>query len=124
MATVERLAVVETFEIAEFLGVLFEQIGEFPDQASAFGRGHPAPRAIVESLARGLHCLIDIFAIAFGNLRQNFAGRGIVSGKSFSGRGIDPPSVDQHLSWFVDELRDLRMDLRGNCDAHRSSLVN
>ena len=121
---VKRLAIVEAFDVAELLGMLLEQIGELPDEATALGCGHPAPRPVIKRLASGLHRLIDIFAIAFRDLSENFAGGRIICGKRFSGGGVDPPAVDQHLSWFVDELRDLRMNLRGNCDAHTSSLVN
>ena len=100
LGNVERLAVVETFDVAELLGMLLEQIGEFPDQAAALGCGHPAPGAVVKGFASGLHGLIDVFAIAFRDLSQNFAGSGIVGRKSLSGSGIDPPAVDQHFSWL------------------------
>ena len=120
---VERLAVVEAFDVTEFFGMLLEEIGELPDEASALGRSHPAPRPVIERFASSLYGLIYVFAIAFRNLRQNLSCGRIVSRKSFSGSGIDPPAVDQHFSWLVDELRDLRMNLRGNCDAHTSSLI-
>ena len=90
----QGLAVVETFEISKLLCVLFQQVGQFPNQSSTFGRGQAPPRTIVESIARGLDCLVDIFAIALGDLCQHFASSGIVSWKSFSGRGVHPSSVD------------------------------
>src|SRR5579872_1009608 len=104
--------------------MLFEEISEFPDESSALGGGHAVPRSLLESLACSFYCAIDIFAISFCHLGENLARSGIVCGESLAGRGFDPSSVNQHLSWFIDELRDLRMNLRRNCDAHRSSLVN
>src|ERR1700740_1452727 len=74
-------------------------------------------------MAGSPHGLLDIFAISLGDLRENLASRWVVRGESLAGRGVSPPAVDQHFSWFVDELRDLRKDLRGKCDAHTSSLV-
>ena len=47
-----------------------------------------------KTVSRGLDCLVDIFAIALGDLCQHFASSGIVSWKSFSGRGVHPSSVD------------------------------
>ena len=94
LGDVQRFAVVETFDVAELLGMLFEQIGEFPDEASALGRGHAAPGAVVKGIARGLYRLINVFAIAFRDLRENFSGGGIVSGESFARGGIHPPAID------------------------------
>ena len=108
----ERLAVVEALQISEFFGVRFQQIGELPDEASAFGCGHPPPGTVVEGFARGLHGLFNIFTIAFRHLRQNFTGGGIVGGKSLAGNGVYPIAVDQHFARLFDKLRDLRMNLR------------
>ena len=77
---------------------------------------------MVERMTRGSHRLFDIFAIAFDDLRQNFTSCGIVCRESLAGSGIHPLPVDQHFSGFVDKIRDLRMNLRGNRDTHTSSL--
>jgi hypothetical protein len=102
--------------------MLLEKVSEFPDESATLGCGHPAPRPVIKRFASSLHSLIDVFAIAFRDLSKNFTGSRIVSRKSLSGSGVDPTAIDQHLSWLVDELRDLWMNLRGNCDAHTSSL--
>ena len=87
---VERLAVVEALDVAELLGMLFEQVGELPDQAAALGCRHAAPRAVIEGIARSSHGQVNIFAIAFRDLRQNFAGCGIVGRKGLAGSGVHP----------------------------------
>src|SRR5258708_36525016 len=80
------------------------------------------PRSVIECLARGFHCLLNIFAISFRHLCQNFAGGGIVGGKGFSRSGGDPFAIDQNLPRLLNEISDTRMNLWGNCDAHMSSL--
>jgi hypothetical protein len=49
---------------------------------------------LIEGVTSRSHGQINICAIAFRNLRENFSRRGVVTGESFSGRGIDPPSVN------------------------------
>src|SRR5438445_1866848 len=117
----ERLSIVETLDVAELFSVSLQQIGELPDQTTTFRGGHLSPRSMVEGLARGVYCLLDVVTIALCHLRQYLAGRGIVGWESLAGSGVHPLAIDQHLAGFFDEVRDLRMDLRGNCDAHTSS---
>src|SRR5260370_1654856 len=78
---------------------------------------------MIECIACRPYSMVNVCAIAFCNLSENLAGRRIVRWEGLAGSGIHPLTVDQHLSWFVDELRDVRMNLRGNCNAHTSSLV-
>ena len=93
----ERLAVVERFELRKFFGVLFDQIGEAPHHAAAFGGRNFRPGAFFECCAGRFYGAVDIFAIAFGDMRENFSGGGIVGGESFAGSGFDPLAVDEHL---------------------------
>jgi hypothetical protein len=74
--------------------MLLEKIREFPDEASALRRCHAAPGALIEGMTCRSHRQINVGAIAFRNLRENFSGRGVVTGESLSGRGIDTSSVD------------------------------
>jgi hypothetical protein len=74
--------------------MLFQQIGEFPDQATALGSGHAAPWTVVESVTCRPHSMVDVFAITFSDLRKNLTGGWVVCGKSLTGRGIHPSSVD------------------------------
>ena len=39
----DRLAVVERFEFGQFVNVLFDEVGKFPDQTSALAGGELAP---------------------------------------------------------------------------------
>ena len=92
------LAVVEGFQLRELFQVLLHQVGQLPDEAAALGGGHVGPRAAFKRLARGLDGAIDVFAIAFGNLCQHFAGGRIVDRKGLAGGGFDPLAVDEHLA--------------------------
>ena len=57
-----RLAVVEGFQFGEFVDILLDQIGKFPDQASALAGGELAPGAVAifERPARGVDGAVDI----------------------------------------------------------------
>ena len=119
----EGLAVVEGFEGGEFFGVLFEKIGKFPDELAALGGGHAGPWSAVEGAAGGADGGIDVGAIAFGNLREDFSGGGIVGGEGLAGSGVDPLAVDEHFAGGGDEVGDARIDIdRGNGDAHSGLL--
>ncbi len=67
---------------------------------------------MIKGFARSFDGLLDIGAMAFRDLRQDFAGGGIVSGEGFAGNGIRPFAVDQHRARLLDKIRDLRMNLR------------
>ena len=67
----ERLAVVQRLELGELVGVLEDQVADPPDDPAALGRGHPAPRAVLERPARRPHRAVDVLGVA---LRRS--GRG------------------------------------------------
>ena len=73
----ERLAVIERFELRELFEMLFDQIAELPDQFAALGRRDVRTMAGLERGARGFHRAVDVFAVAFGDVGEHFAGRGI-----------------------------------------------
>ena len=60
----DRLAVVERFEFGEFVGMLFEQVAQPPDQARSLGRRDARPRTGLESPARGGDGQVDIGFVA------------------------------------------------------------
>src|SRR5208282_613027 len=101
----ERLAVVERFELRELLGVFFDEVPELPNHAAALGRRKLAPWAGVERGARRRDRAVDVFFVAFRDVRKHIAGRGIVCGERFSGSGVNPLAVDQHLPFFCDVTR-------------------
>ena len=86
----ERLAIVQALKLGELFQVLFDQVGELPYFAAAFGGAHLRPGIAFESLTRSFHGAIDVFAIALGDLRHHFSGCRIVGGKSFARRRIQP----------------------------------
>ena len=113
----ERLAVVERFEEREIFEALFEFVGELVNEAGAFRRRHRAPGTRFEGAARGLDGEIDVGGIAFGDLRENLAGRRIEYGERLAAHGIDELTVDEELlvpaQKFLGECRkcgDLRFE--------------
>jgi len=64
-------------EFGEFVDVLFEQIGQTPDQPSALAGGHFPPRAVAvfESTTGRLNRAVYVSSGCFRNLSQNFACR-------------------------------------------------
>ena len=62
----DGLAVVEGFELGEFVEVLLEQVTELPDEAAAFGGLHAGPGAVVEGFAGGADGAVDVFGSASG----------------------------------------------------------
>ena len=99
----EGLAIVERFELREFVGVLFDEVGELPDEPAAFGGSHLRPRAAIEGRAGGVDGAIDVLFLAFGDASEDVAGGGIVAVERFAGRGVHPLAVDQHFAWLSDE---------------------
>ena len=102
----QRLAVVERFNLGEFFQVRLQQVGDFPEQLSAFRGGHLlAPWALIEGAARGGNGAIHIFFFGFRYLRHHFAGGRIVDREGFAGRGRDKASIDQHAVLPREKLR-------------------
>src|SRR5262249_37985956 len=102
-----RLAVVEGLELRELCRVFLNQVGELVHQVAALrSRQLLAPRAVVESGARGGYGLVDIGGIRFGNLRDGFSGGRIDGRKGLAGGGVGPFVVDEQFGgtdfngWF------------------------
>ena len=74
-----RLAIVEGFELGKLVNVLFDEVPQPPDEASALAGRHLAPRptAIFKSATSGLRRAVDILARSFDNLGQHFTRSGI-----------------------------------------------
>ncbi len=96
----ERFSVVERFDLREFFEMLFEEIGELPHHAGASGGRSLGPLAGFERGAGGFYGAVDVFAVAFGDVGEDFAGGGVIGGESLAGSGIDPLAVDEHLALF------------------------
>jgi hypothetical protein len=113
----ERLAVVQGLQLGELIQVLQNHVADPPDDPTALGGGHPAPRTIIEGPAGRPHRPVDVLGIALGNPGEGLAGRG-VGGLERPARGrIDKPPVDEHLSRGAGELLDL--PVQGHCHAER-----
>ena len=115
----QRFAVIQTFELCEFFQVLLDQVTQLPYQAATLRGRHLRPGAALEGLARRFHRAINVLAIAFGNLRQNFSSSGVIGREGFPGGRLDPFSIDEHLARPADELLNTIMHLRRTyCGRH------
>ena len=104
-----RLAVIERFELREFVSVLFDQLSKFIEKIAALRSGDFfAPRAVVEGSAGGGDGFIDIGGVGFSDFGDDFSVGWVDGRKSFTGGGVYPFVVDEQLgcgnfySWFKD----------------------
>ena len=90
-----RLAIVERFQLGKFLDILFDQIGESPDQSSALAGRElaPGPAAVFKRSSRRLDCAVHIRGRSLGNLREHCARRRIHRVKRL--RTFGPLAIDQ-----------------------------
>ena len=79
-----RLAVVERLELGKLVEVLVDQVTDLPDEASALGRRHLAPWAVVECRARGPDSPVDVLGASLGDAREGLASRRV--------RGLERPA--------------------------------
>jgi hypothetical protein len=114
----EGLAVVERFELRKFLGVLFEQVGEFPEEFAALGRRNSGPLAGVKSCACSFDGSIDVFFVACGDVGEDLAGRGIVGRESLARGRFNPFSIDQELACLGYEAGDVAIRLYDCSSCH------
>ena len=91
----ERLAVVQRLELGQLVGVLEDQVADPPDDPSPLGRGHPAPRALLERPARRPHRPVDVLGIALGDPGERLAGRGVGRLERLARRRVAPLPVDE-----------------------------
>ena len=100
-----RLAVVQRFQLRQFIGVLEDQIADLVQQLAAIGRRHLAPLAVVvEGTTGRSNGGIDVFLAAALGMRHDLASGRVVDFKGFAGRRIHPGAVDQNLLRGADEL--------------------
>ena len=94
----DRFSVVQGFEGSQFVGVLFNQIGQAVQHAPAFGCGELAPRTMFEGAAGCFHSFFDVGCVGFRNLADFLASGRIDGCKSLAGFARDPAVVDQEFS--------------------------
>src|SRR5256714_6591754 len=92
------LAVIQSLHFGEFINVLFDKIGELPDQSSAFAGGKLTPCAarIFEGLPGGGYCAIHVIGGSLSNLREHFC-RGRIDGIEHL-RSLEPLPVNQQAT--------------------------
>ncbi len=90
-------AVVQRFQLRQFVGVLFDQLGELPHHAGAIGSGRAAPRPVFKSLTGDGNGFVDIGRVAFGHLGDHPSGARIERVEGFAGYGVDPLAADKSL---------------------------
>ncbi len=94
---VERLAIVEGFELGEFFLVLFDEFSEAIEDFATFAGIHLFPRAFFEGVAGSDDGLIDVGLVPFGDVGDDFAGGGVEGFEGFAAGGVLPDAVDQHF---------------------------
>src|SRR5579872_633901 len=107
----KRLAVIKSFQLREFVAMLIDQLGDFPDNAGAVCGQHLRPRTFFKSLARGLHGAVNVGFIASGNLREDFSGRWIVGIECLTGQSFHPLSTNEHLLRLLQKRAHVAMNL-------------
>jgi len=95
----DGLAVVESFQLGQFVDVFLDQIADAPQNFAAFAGRHLAPRAseVVESFARRRDGLVNVLRAGFRELREHFAGSRINGVKCFA-RACCPLPVDEQFA--------------------------
>ncbi|MEA2869466.1 MAG: hypothetical protein QOE39_4181, partial [Bradyrhizobium sp.] len=93
--TADRRAHIERVELRKLLEILLDEIGELEQQVLPLERLDLAPWSF-EGAARRGNRAVDVFRVAFGNGREQFAGGGVVRLEALAGSGVDPFAVDQH----------------------------
>ena len=81
----------------QFIGVLFDQIGETVQQPSAFRRESLAPWSALECLPRGFDGFLHVGGVGFGNLADFFSGCRIECPESLAGFAPDRAVIDEEL---------------------------
>ncbi len=106
----DRLAVVERFERGQLVGFVFDQVGQFGDQAAAIAGVHFRPGTVLECVAGGFHRQVDVGRIALGHLGDDFFGRWVDGVKRLAAGGRHPLAADEALRltdlWSVGCLGD------------------
>ena len=106
----DRLAVVERLELGQLVGVLEDEVADLPDEPAPVGRGHPAPRAVVEGLAGRAHGPVDVFRVPLGHVGEGLSGGRVGSRERPSRRRVGPLSIDEQLLRGGRELFDGPVD--------------
>src|SRR6185312_5995142 len=97
LCDLDGLAVIERFQLGEFVGMFFHEVGQFVKEAATFGGGNFAPGAALESVAGGFDGEIDVSGVGLRHLADFFAGGRIEGGEGAAGEGVSPFVVDKKL---------------------------
>ena len=110
----EWLAVVQRLQLGELVGVLQDEVADPPDDAAPLGRGHPAPRPLLERLARGPDSPVDVLGAALGDPGERLPGGGVGRLERLARRRIGPLPVDEQLPGGGDECLDVAVQGHGH----------
>ena len=91
------LAPFALLQAGQFVGVLFDEVGQFVQQPSALGRRHLSPRPEFERPASRLHRSVHILLVGLCNAANFLARGGVHCGKGAARGRLRPPVVDQQL---------------------------
>ena len=106
-----RLAVVQRFELREFVQVIEDHVADVPENPASLGGRHVTPCALVEGMSGRRHRMIDVLGFALRDLGNRLAGGGIEDAERFARRGIHPFAVDEQLFGPRKKLTNIRGEL-------------
>src|SRR5437870_8162170 len=105
---VDRLPVVERFELRELVGPLLEHVTDLPQDLRPFRRRQLTPRAAIEGPAGGGNGAVDVLGTALSYASQDLASGGVARFKSLAAGGLPPaPTQANRIGPPPPEPRDL-----------------
>ena len=93
----DQLAVVAHFDLAQVVGMFFDELSDAPHHLAARRRCHLRPWPALEGARGRFDSPVGIRLVAFGDQRPGLARVGVVGLKLLAGGRIDPLAVDVGL---------------------------
>ncbi|MNM58390.1 hypothetical protein D3C81_696210 [compost metagenome] len=97
LALADRLAAVQRFQHGQFVGVVFQQLGELQQHVLAVVRLHLRPGALFEHALGGGHGHVHVVDVAGGDFGQLLAGGRVGGDEGVARDGIAELTVDERL---------------------------
>ena len=108
----KRFAIVECFQLRQFVRVVLDQIAYFPNQSATLRSGKFRPGAFVERFSGCCNGQIDIGCFALSRLSNHLIAGRIEDVKGFSTFRVYPLTIDHEFTWCRKKRLDRRQDWR------------
>jgi hypothetical protein len=93
----QRFAVIQGFQFCQLVGMLVDQIGDFPEHLGALLTAHIRPGPHFKSRAGSMNRPRDVFFTCQGYPSQFFSRCRVAGDDSFPIQSLHPFSIDQQL---------------------------